>query len=235
MKKKFLIGLIALLSVSLFFLGCPTEADDDEEVKTSVPAFALTSGQPGLSLTFAQGDDPGVYTLTVTGTVAPANVSDAGWIGTWGTKPTSVTGNFAAVSINFNAVFTAENVAKILGIRNESQALRYYTGYNGSSVGNFALLTEEPSNPIEHGDLRSTIYIPTDTATPVRWAAYAAGKIPENDNMQVLIWSGTTSKTSKFEFSSWTSINSETHLAQTTIDDDIATIIVDYSGVTIGE
>jgi cytoskeletal protein CcmA (bactofilin family) len=30
MKKKFIFGMIALLSVSLFFLGCPTEASDDD-------------------------------------------------------------------------------------------------------------------------------------------------------------------------------------------------------------
>jgi hypothetical protein len=42
MNKKFLFGMIALLSVSLFFLGCPTEADDDPPAAPSTDASLNT-------------------------------------------------------------------------------------------------------------------------------------------------------------------------------------------------
>jgi hypothetical protein len=37
MKKRFIFGMIALLSVSLFFLGCPTDANDDTASTSFLP------------------------------------------------------------------------------------------------------------------------------------------------------------------------------------------------------
>jgi hypothetical protein len=47
MKKKFLYGMIVLLSVSLFFLGCPTEADDGDTTGAPVDDSGGTSLTPG--------------------------------------------------------------------------------------------------------------------------------------------------------------------------------------------
>jgi hypothetical protein len=46
MDKKFTIGLIALLGVSLFFLGCDDSSDDSTTEHAKEPTLALTLGQP---------------------------------------------------------------------------------------------------------------------------------------------------------------------------------------------
>jgi hypothetical protein len=43
-EKKSIIWMIALVSVSLFFWGCPTEAEDDKETFTDVPT--VTASRP---------------------------------------------------------------------------------------------------------------------------------------------------------------------------------------------
>jgi hypothetical protein len=153
--------------------------------------------------------------------VSAADTDDAGWTGTWLTKGNGVTGNFSTVSIDFKGVFTVANVAKILAIRSESQALRYYTGHGD-------LLGSEPTVAYDSG---GNTWIPTDTSqSPIRWKAYAAGDIPANDTMTILIWDDASPKTVKFEVTSWTSITENVAGEKT---GDIATIVFDYSGVTI--
>jgi hypothetical protein len=44
MNKKIVFGMIALLSVSLFFLGCPTEADSDDSPSSS--SWPVEDGSP---------------------------------------------------------------------------------------------------------------------------------------------------------------------------------------------
>jgi hypothetical protein len=83
MKKKFLFGMIALLSISLFFLGCPTEADDDNTTNTpAIPPYiedntnktpqqgAKTAKEVLQGLGFTVTDN-GLGTITIT--AAPAS------------------------------------------------------------------------------------------------------------------------------------------------------------------
>jgi hypothetical protein len=70
-KKFFLCGMAALLSVSLFFLGCPGDSDDDDEVKS--PAQNLGDSL-GSGVTVA-GD---VVTLTADKEIAVAVVIPSG-------------------------------------------------------------------------------------------------------------------------------------------------------------
>jgi hypothetical protein len=46
MSKKIVFGMIALLSVSLFFLGCPTEADSDSSPTSAWPETPATPTPP---------------------------------------------------------------------------------------------------------------------------------------------------------------------------------------------
>jgi hypothetical protein len=82
MNKKFLFGMIALLSVSLFFLGCPTEADDDPPPAAPVPVGVVSAVEttPGTDTIPAV---EAVYTVGITtalgagDTITFANVADA--------------------------------------------------------------------------------------------------------------------------------------------------------------
>jgi hypothetical protein len=83
MKKKFLFGMIALLSISLFFLGCPTEADDDTVTTPGyVPPDGNGTGSPstpqqgaktikdllaGLGFITTSTTNNGVEIITITG------------------------------------------------------------------------------------------------------------------------------------------------------------------------
>jgi hypothetical protein len=72
MKKNVIFGIIALLSVSLFFLGCPTEASDDTNPASSV----VPDGSAGPDLT-----SPGAAAAALADaltSIAGVNASDVG-------------------------------------------------------------------------------------------------------------------------------------------------------------
>jgi hypothetical protein len=77
MKKNMLFGMIAWLSVSLFFLGCPTDASDDNDTSYNMPdqgnGAPPNSGQSGKALADALTSlgitvtDDGKGNITITG------------------------------------------------------------------------------------------------------------------------------------------------------------------------
>jgi cytoskeletal protein CcmA (bactofilin family) len=80
--KKFLFGMAALLSVSLIFLGCPTEADDDDKGDISVDLsnwFSLKNGEnagldkdtSGLEIASVSKSSSGDVTIVLEGTISP--------------------------------------------------------------------------------------------------------------------------------------------------------------------
>ncbi|MDR1929306.1 MAG: hypothetical protein LBQ44_01630 [Treponema sp.] len=223
-NKLFAMGISGVMLVFILaFAACGNGTTDSETTETFanvIDQYPLSSGQGGLTLTARKSDTTGIIYLTVSGTVTAANTADTAWTDIWLSKG-NITGEFAAVSIDLKGVFTAANVANILAIRSESQALRYYTGMS-------PLLSEKPTAPVEFGP---TTWIPSDTSQlPVRWKAYAANSIPANDNLTLLIWENASPKSSKLEVTSWTNIANDVATGKT---GDIATIIFDYSGVSI--
>jgi hypothetical protein len=229
MKSKLnMTGILGVLLVFiLIFTGCSNGTTDDEvETFTNVSAdYPLTTGQSTLTLTAKKSDTTGIIYLTVSGTVTAANTSQTAWTNNWNEKG-NITGNFAAVSVDFKGVFTDANVAKILAIRSESQALRYCTDWVAQN-GHQGLLPLPPTVAYHWG---ANLWIPADSSQlPVRWKAYGIGEIPANDNLIILIWDGASPKTSKLEVTSWTSFNGD--IAEGKIG-DIATIVFDYSAVT---
>jgi hypothetical protein len=224
-RKSLLSGLLAVLAAVLIFTGCDNDTTTPPvETFTNVSAdYPLTTGQGGLALTRAEkSNTTGIIYLTVSGTVSAADTSVAGWTGIWGAQE-NVTGKFSTVSIDFKGVFTAANVAKILAIRSENQALRYYTD---AATG---LLASAPT--VARDSALNTTWIPSNPSQlPIRWKAYAASTIPANDNMTILIWDGASPKTVKLEVTSWAKFTGEVAEEKT---GDIATIVLDYSGVTI--
>ncbi|MDR1306690.1 MAG: hypothetical protein LBK74_03855 [Treponema sp.] len=230
MKSKLnMTGILGVLLIFiLIFTGCSNGTTDDELVATFTDVYAdypLTSGQSGLTLTAKKSDTTGIIYLTISGTVAAADTSQTAWTNNWNKKG-NISGKFAAVSVDFNGVFTTANVAKILAIRSESQALRYCTDWVEED-GHQGLLSSAPTVAYHWG---ANMWIPSNPSQlPVRWKAYEAGLIPANDSLLILIWDGASPKTSKLEVTSWTSFNGDIAKDKT---GDIATIVFDYSAVT---
>jgi hypothetical protein len=84
MKKNVIYGIIALLSVSLFFLGCPTEASDDTNPVSNV----IPDGSAGPDLT-----SPGA------GTAALVDALETLFAATGNGSTVSKTGNIVTVTL----------------------------------------------------------------------------------------------------------------------------------------
>jgi hypothetical protein len=106
-KKFFLYGMIALLGASLFFLGCPTDSDDDD--KTSEKSAAEKAGEALGEGVSVDGDN---VTLTADKTLSAAFTIDADVTltvsaGKTLTVPTGLT-------LTVNGTLTGVNTSKIV-------------------------------------------------------------------------------------------------------------------------
>jgi hypothetical protein len=232
MKKKFLIGLIALLSVSLFFLGCPTEGDDDpppaaEPTINVTDDYPLAAGQSNdLTVTALQGQTTGTVFITVTTPENPLtgqnDLSGGGSI--WDPKGSNApAGKWTGIAFDFSTVFTNAST-NYYAVRQENQALRYYKGYGD-------IITDAPpSAPV--AITTRNIYI-TDDATPVKWKLY--NKNDFNDGIiDLILWSNAASRTITLTIADYGTDNTiYTSGPVTSSSTHVARIVIDYSGVTI--
>jgi hypothetical protein len=104
-------------------------------------------------------------------------------------------------------------------IKQFNQALRFYTGHQDLT------LAEAPASPLKDSDGASNIYVPVATdpaAWPIKWKLHQS--LDSSTTLSFLLWSGAPVKTVTFVVEQY---NAE----GTTKSGDIATIIVDYSGV----
>jgi hypothetical protein len=218
MKKKFLTGLIALLSLSLFFLGCPSgsDDDDDEETFTTVTGYT-TASETDLTVTAKKSNSDGTVYVTVTGTVT--GVADFTANPNWGATPwMGATGKWEDVIIDLAPVLTDNT--KFYAIKSTSQAYRYYTGGGG-------ILASAPTEPVTTSG--SNIYIPANAGElPVKWRIYNANVLTADTEMLVMLWSGANPKTVTLEIAEYASFDSSAAKVA-----DVAKIVIDYSGVTI--
>jgi hypothetical protein len=257
MKNKLnLLGILGVLLVFMLFASGCSNPSTDEGDPPSTPlwnylgadSFALSGGQRDLTLKAVQASGTGLIRLTVTGTVTGTqnfkdayfdeetsifdvsgfddiSIGDTTWLGLWNEPGPDVPreGKFATITIDFNSVFTAENESKILGIKQKNQALRYYEGWINNPKHS-GLLEAEPTKPRRQDP---TLWIPERTAQlPVRWKAYS--NIPAGTSLSLLIWENADSKVINIEVTSWQNLGSDTAEDK---NEDIATIVLDYSGV----
>jgi hypothetical protein len=110
MKKKSIIWMIALVSVSLFFWGCPTEAEDDKETFTDVPTVTASTGTingvtntnpTGLTVSAKKSNKTGIVYITLEGdgTFPNAN-TDPGSVVIWGAKSDTAHDDYFYVTLH---------------------------------------------------------------------------------------------------------------------------------------
>jgi hypothetical protein len=127
---------------------------------------------------------------------------------------------------------TGTSSTRILAIKQTNQALRFYQQGIGLLAGN-------PTSPVaaDQGNLQ-TIFIPSNTASPVRWRLYgenvAQGQIADGGTFGILIWNGGTGttyspKTATIDIAQYQSYVTNATL---TAGGYQAKIIIDYSDVT---
>jgi hypothetical protein len=236
MKKKFLIGLIVLLSVSLFFWGCSTDDEEEETGETftdvtdqydlvgTVSSIPTIGNGNNLDITASKSDLNGIVYITVTGTLT--GTSDFGSShGLWGPKRENApAGKWADFGLDLNAIFTSEVTNKILALRSSNQAFRYYKGASN-------LLAQEPTGPLVIlGDPnKPIIYIPAlPTEMPVKWRLYNTNTFSSDKLFAFILWSSANPKTITLEVAEYA-----TYVDNAAKSADVATIVIDYSGVTI--
>jgi hypothetical protein len=236
MKKKFLFGLIALLSVSFIFFGCGGDSGADSS-SNRIPISSITlaaSGNPtGITISAEQDNDTGIYYVGVSGTVpavytyaadgTTAGTEPTNWdSATWGTALAPRAGKYASIKIAgiFDGTAPLVDTTEILGIKQTNQAFRFYTG-------NSDVNTPIEAGPIFTGD---TLYVPADTAVPAyKWKGHPAGEFTSYGAFPVLIADiGVSPKTSTIVFRSHAAASN----GEEPTDAVNVTIVVDYSGVT---
>jgi hypothetical protein len=112
MKKKFLFGLIALLSVSFIFFGCGGGGSDPSPNRTPVPGVTLDEAvnPDGVTVFSEQDNDTGIYYVYVSGTVpatyayvvdGTTEIASTNWdAGTWGISGTTpANGKYTTIKI----------------------------------------------------------------------------------------------------------------------------------------
>jgi hypothetical protein len=208
---------------------------DQPEVVTS--AYKLKTSESdsagnaasGLTLLTAAKDAAGVVTIKLTGSLAAkykaavsgGNVTPVdGFTATdWGTPVQAANGTYAGMYIT-GAV--SSNGWQNAAIKQFNQALRFYTGHQDLT------LAEAPANPLKDDAGASNIYVPVAT-DPAAWPITIKWKLHQSlastTTLSFLLWSGAPVKTVTF-------VVEQYNEAGTTKSGDIATIIVDYSGVT---
>jgi hypothetical protein len=209
MKKKFTIGLIALLSVSLFVLGCSTDDEEEEaaaETFTAVTEYTAGTNNPtGLTVSAVKSDQTGIIYIDLSGTIGNAFIyntvnegTEAGgsWqSGDWGPwDSTPEEGKYAAVYID--GVFTEEMVTEVLAIRQDNAALRFYTDAGDIHI------TGTPVPSIQHSSSGKSCIWLTDSLT-IKWKLNDASSISDTEPFSVLLWSGAPSKTATFNIRSY--------------------------------
>jgi hypothetical protein len=122
------------------------------------------------------------------------------------------------MAIDLGAVLY-ENANKVLAIRSTSHSYCYYAGGD--------TLTENPQYPVKEG---ANIYLPADPlGLPVKWGVYAANTFTEAKAVTgIILRKGAPSKIITLEI---TERNGFT--GNSTDAGEIATIVIDYNGVTI--
>jgi hypothetical protein len=196
------------------------------DVKTSYPKTASTGDYSNvLTVSSALLDNvTGITTITLGGSIPDAVGSSSSWWAaaypTAGASPAS--GNYAAFI--FDGAFPADAGSRRIAIKNESEALRLYTGAPGLATGPLV-------SPVASAS--GNIYIPV-TGTPVKWRLYGVGDIPNNDWLSVLLWSGANSKRAVFEIQDFDpSYVPGTPPVEGTNYTVLKKIVIDYSKVTI--
>jgi hypothetical protein len=224
--KRLPMGILGTLLVfSLIVTACPTESDNNTIVEDDVETFAdvsgdfpLIAGQAGLTLVSAQkSNKTGIITITMGGTINKP--SDFETLFSPG-QPERPAGNYAYVSFSLASVIMP-NAAKVIAIRQENDALRYYTG-------SASLLTELPTAPA-FGNVEPNIYVPAQ-GTPLKWKANDVGAFTLSDaaNCQFIVSSTASPKTVKIDITTWSA-----NTTGATKTGDVATVILDYSALTI--
>jgi hypothetical protein len=234
MKKKFLFGLIALLSVSLLFLGCSTDDDDEVEVEpfsNVTEDYALVSTANGqtllgndtnLDITVLKSGWDGTVYITVTsktGETLP-NTNDFNSGGTnllWGAKCAEApAGKWADLGLDLSEIFTSEIIAGVLGLRTTNQAFRYYKGAT--------LLSGAPNAPLRN---EPNIYIPeSDTGMPIKWKLNNVNAFNGDTDFGIILWSSANPKVITIEVAEYETFESDADKVA-----DIAKIVINYSGV----
>jgi hypothetical protein len=231
-------GILGMMLVfGLIFTACPTEADDDDddtngnettkepaETFTDVAgAFPLAEGQTGLTLVSAQkSDKTGIITIKLGGSIGqPTDFEDNFSPGGAG-KPE---GSYAYVSFSLVSLLEPIN-DKVIAIRQENDALRYYAN-SDPEAGN--LLAEPPEKPVFGGE-EPNIYVPASPDMPVKWKANAAGTFDEDTaaNSMFIVSDAASPRIITIGITTWSA--NEDNATKT---GDVATIILDYSALEI--
>ena len=247
MKKTFLFGMIALLSVSFIFMSCPQEAEEPEftDVSASFPLATNDSnietiGQPtNLDITAKKSTKDGTIYITLKSKTALTGTSDFADSGLWGGKREQAPeGKWADFALDLSSVFTTENAAKILSVKSTNHAYRYYKGAAN-------IWAAAPTVPTR-GD--PNIYIPSSSETelPVKWKIYAANTFSDDasQNWGIIIWDSAPAKVITFELREHETLPSGSGTSTGTSASDpadlasdagtlLTKIVIDYSGVVI--
>jgi hypothetical protein len=227
MKKKFAIGLIALLSVSLFFFGCSTDDDGDDdkvtgETFTTIGSYPLKDGQTGLSSTAKRSNSTGIVYIKVTGEV------DANPTTTFGTKgPSAPAGKWSQIEFDLSAA--CDDGDKYYAIKNTNDAFRYYTG----ATHDFITTSSAPTAPVKRPpDTNPDVYIPT-TGNAFKWKIYdTVGGNSNASLFEVLVWSSANPKIITLEIREYEDYT--TYDPDTSTYTAVETIVIDYSAITYG-
>jgi hypothetical protein len=231
MKKKFLIGLMALLSLSLFFLGCPTEGDDGEvETFTTLTGYSLVTSVNNIDTIgntsnlyiheAKKSDKDGTIYIKIAsklGHPLAGTVDFGGTHGLWsGKREEAPAGKWADFGLDLSAIFTDEVTSNILSIKTTNEAFLYYKGATLLPNLTNGPFTTEPN-----------IYIPA-TGLPVKWKLNDANAFASDKIFGLILWSGASKKTITLEVAEHASF-----AAGAEKTDDIAKIVIDYSSVAI--
>jgi hypothetical protein len=115
---------------------------------------------------------------------------------------------------------------EVIAIRQDNDALRYYANTD-TAAGN--LLATEPSAPIFAG-AEPNIYVPDAPAMPLKWKANASNDFDENaaGNCPFIVSSAASPKVITIDLTTWSA-----NTFGATKTGDVATVIVNYDGLTI--
>jgi hypothetical protein len=235
MKTKILTtGILGMMLVfSLIFTACPTDpgglppdtqTEEVPETFTNVAEdFPLAEGLEEVTVVSARkSDKTGIITIELGGSVSQED--DSSFNDTFGTgsedKPE---GGYASVIISLASLL--EPISdQVIAIRQENDALRYYQGLTEGG----GLLDTLPESPV-FGDALPNIYIP-EQGMPVKWKAYDENAWADDRDFSFLVSSAASPKTVTIGITTW-SVNED----EATKTGDVATIIFDYSALTVEE
>jgi hypothetical protein len=227
-------GILGITLVfSLLFTACPTDPDDNKAGKEDVVKedpetfidvsgdFPLAAGQTGLNLVSARkSNKTGEITITLGGAITQA----ADFVALFSPGGSQIpTGNYTYVSFSLVSVLASIS-DQVIAIRQENDALRYYT-----TPGSPSLLQTEPMAPIFAG-VEPNIYVPESPAMPLKWKANAANVFDGDAaaEMQFIVSSTASPKTIRIDITTWSA--NQVGAGKT---GDVPTIIVDYTGLNI--